>query len=128
MDVDADEDIDGEPMVEGEDIDGEPMISDPDSDIDGSPMPVSSTPPPQPAKEGEEDEEQEQQQPNPSLSRREALAASIAAKLGKVAAAGSTPASASASEPVLEKGETPAAAARRRRPKAEDMFADSDGE
>lgn len=135
MDVDADEDMDGEPIVEDEGIDGEPMISDADSDLDGSPMLDSIPSPPQPIKKEEEKSSpQPQQPPNPSLSRREALAASIAAKLGKVA--GSAPASASAPLPLLSQqqeevkreGETPAAAARRRRPKAEDMFADSDGE
>ena len=121
MDVDADEDIDGEPIVEDEDVDGEPMVEDSDSDIDGEPMLVSDTEPPQPTNE------EQQQHPKPELSRREALAASIAAKLGKVA--GSASASASAPVPLSqEKTETPAAAARRRRPKAEDMFADSDGE
>ncbi len=118
VDMDADEDIDGEPIVEDEDVDGEPMVEDEDEDMDGEPMVGSDDEPPQPAKE-------EQQNPKPELSRREALAASIAAKLGKVAG------SASASAPVPlphETGETPAATARRRRPKAEDMFADSDGE
>ena len=123
MDVDMDEDIDGEPIVEDEDVDGEPMVEDSDSDIDGEPMVVSDNEPSQPTKE------EEQQHPKPELSRREALAASIAAKLGKVAGSRSTSASASAPIPLSqEKIETPAAAARRRRPKAEDMFADSDGE
>ena len=132
MDVDDDEDIDGEPIPEDEDIDGSPMVSDsdPDPEIDGSPMVVSSPEPHQPTKDSSS-----QHPAKPELSRREALAASIAAKLGKVAGSAPAPASASASTssaPIQlsqhEKTETPAAAARRRRPKAEDMFADSDGE
>ena len=112
MDVDdvdgepmAEDDLDGEPMVDDEDVDGEPMA---DSDDDGA-MTVE--------KEDQAGEVQaEEQPPKPGMSRREALAASIAAKLGKAPPSQET-----------EK-ETPAAIARRRRPKAEDMFADSDAE
>ena len=101
----AEDDLDGEPMVDDEDVDGEPMV---DSDDDG-PVTAEGDRKPLRAKEPE-------QPPKPELSRREALAASIAAKLGK----------APPSQGLAR--ETPAAAARRRRPKAEDMFADSDGE
>lgn len=112
MDVDdvdgepmAEDDLDGEPMVDDEDVDGEPMA---DSDEDGA-MTVE--------KEDQPGEVQaEEQPPKPEMSRREALAASIAAKLGKARPSQETT------------KETPAAIARRRRPKAEDMFADSDGE
>ncbi|KAK4697196.1 hypothetical protein P7C71_g863, partial [Lecanoromycetidae sp. Uapishka_2] len=106
MDVDVGVDgLDGEPMPdEDDDIDGEPMD---DEDIDGEPMADS------------EDEEAPPLEAAPrkaELSRREALAASIAAKLGK--------------GPVQQgaaKGTSPAGV-RRERPKASDMFADSDGE
>ncbi|MCJ1450507.1 U2 snRNP-associated SURP domain-containing protein [Mycoblastus sanguinarius] len=113
MDID---DIDGEPMPDddGEDLDGEPMLD--DEDIDGEPMAESGDDePPITTKEGDE----HNQQPKTELSRREALAASIASRLGKAAP---QPPSEASKEPL------PAAARRRQRPKAEDMFADSDGE
>jgi U2-associated protein SR140 len=94
MDVDN---VDGTPMADDEDVDGEPMS---DSSDEAKENPAKN----------------EEQPPKPELSRREALAASIAAKLGKA------PSSQDSAK------ETAAAAARRRRPKAEDMFADSDGE
>ena len=95
--VDDDGDLDGEPMDE-EDLDGEPMV---DSDDDASP-------PNKPA--------ETEQPPDLQRSKREALAASIALKLGKGAAPPGPP-----------KPPSPATA-RRRRPKAEDMFATSDNE
>ncbi|KAF6225807.1 hypothetical protein HO133_009809 [Letharia lupina] len=104
-------DVDGEPMVEDEgDVDGVPM-EDEDEDVDGEPMVDSDDEQPSvPRTEGSED------QPKAELSRREALAASIAARLGKGAG------------PEAPKAASPAAAARTRRPKAADMFADSDSE
>ena len=105
MEVD---DVDGEPMNEDEDIDGEPMLD--DEEVDGEPM-----------IDLEDDTYQPTQVPEaPQQSRREALAASIAAKLGK-----------SSAPPPQSKEEQPKlppspATARRRRPKAEDMFAVSD--
>ena len=104
-----DVDVDGEPMVE-DDVDGVPMGDDDDeNDVDGEPMADSDdelpTAPAAPELE---------QQPRSEISRREALAASIAAKLGKGAG--------------TRKDASPAAAARTRRPKAADMFADSESE
>lgn len=98
MDLDG---VDGEPMNDGEDLDGEPMD---DEDIDGEPMADS------------DDDEAETEPPKPEVSQREALAASIAAKLGKGPA-----------QQGLAKDQSPGGM-RRERPKAADMFADSDGE
>ncbi|CAD6571886.1 MAG: hypothetical protein ASARMPRED_004899 [Alectoria sarmentosa] len=102
-------DVDGEPMVEDDgDLDGVPME---DEDVDGEPMVDSDDEQSRfPTARGAEE------QPKAELSRREALAASIAAKLGK--------------GPGQEgqKAASPAAVARTRRPKAADMFADSDSE
>ncbi len=94
--VDDDEDLDGEPM-DDENVDGEPM---PDSDDNNSIDPPTSSGEP----------------PRTEMSRREALAASIAVKLGKASAS---------HEPSKPPSPT---TARRRRPKAEDMFAVSDDE
>ena len=115
-------DVDGEPMVEDDDgdLDGVPMEDDEDEDVDGEPMvdsddePAAALLPPPRAKEAEE-----QAQPKTEQSRREALAASIALKLGKGPPPGG---------PDVQKDASPAAAARTRRPKAADMFADSDSE
>ena len=98
MNDDDEEDLDGEPMPEDEDNDGEPM---PDSDAEES-LPPPPPPPPATAPT----------QP----SRRETLAASIAAKLEKKAAT---------QQPESTKLQS-SATARKRRPKAEDMFADED--
>ena len=102
-------DVDGEPMVEDDgDLDGVPME---DEDVDGEPMVDSDDEPPgAPGASGAEE------QPKAELSRRQALAASIAAKLGK------------GTGQEARKDASPAAAARTRRPKAADMFADSDSE
>lgn len=109
MDVD---DVDGEPMnYDVDDVDGDPMD---DEDVDGEPMADSGDDQAAngPAEPGEP--------PTAQQSRREALAASIALKLGK----GSAP-----QEPTKPPSPSPSpATARRRRPKAEDMFAVSDEE
>lgn len=101
-------DVDGEPLVDDGDLDGMPME---DEDVDGEPMADSDED--QPSVTGAEDAEK---QPKAELSRREALAASIAAKLGK------------GPGPEAQKAASPATAVRTRRPKAADMFADSDSE
>lgn len=100
--------VDGEPMADDGDSDGVLME---DEDFDGEPMVDSDED--QPSVPGAKDAEE---QPRAELSRREALAASIAAKLGK------------GPRPEAEKAASPATAARTRRPKAADMFADSDSE
>lgn len=106
MDVD---DLDGAPMGDDyEDVGGEPMY---DEDIDGEPMADSDDDVSGASKPAEPEEP-----PTTQQSRREALASSIAMKLGK-----------SAPPPELPKPPSPATA-RRRRPKAEDMFAVSDEE
>lgn len=106
-------DVDGDPMVEDDgdldgDLDGVPMD---DEDVDGEPMLDSDEEQPSvpAAREAEE-------RPKAELSRRDALAASIAAKLGK------------GRGQEAEKVAPPVAVARTRRPKAADMFADSDSE
>ncbi|KAL6718979.1 hypothetical protein ACLMJK_003214 [Lecanora helva] len=111
MDVD---DVDGEPMMDDEeDVDGEPMVD--DEDVDGEPMADSDDDATQTSKIPIQPQDTAQQ------SRREALAASIAAKLGK-SSAPPQQAEQPSKEPVSP------ATARRRRPKAEDMFAVSDDE
>ena len=89
---DDDEDLDGAPM-DDEDIDGEPMI-DSDEDVAAPDHPAEM-----------------EDAPKAEPSRREALAASIAFKMGKGPAPQAPP-----------KPPSPATA-KRRRPKAEDMFA-----
>ena len=119
MDVD---DVDGEPMAEEaeeEDLDGEPMVED-DDDVDGEPMPA-------------DDAEEEEERPSFSTakdpvatpaepSRREALAASIAAKLNKAKNVNPT------AQYQESNTDTGGLMRKRQRPKAEDMFADSEGE
>ena len=109
-------DVDGEPMVEDDgDLDGEPMQEDDDNDdVDGEPMADSDDDDDQPSIPAAREADAE---PKAELSRREALAASIAARLGK----GPGP-------EAHQKAASPAAAARTRRPKAADMFADSESE
>ena len=109
-------DVDGEPMVENGiegDVDGEPM--DEDEDVDGEPMVDSDDDQERSLSKATEAEEQK---PKAEPSRRAALAASIAARLGKGSGQGQQ----------AQKDMSPAAAARTRRPKAADMFADSDSE
>lgn len=113
MDVD---DFDGEPMQDdGEDLDGEPMMD--DEDVDGEPMEdqLDEHPSTEPQVEAKSSAAAEP-------SRREALAASIAAKLNK---APSVPTKLTESD-LMDAG--PGFARKRQRPKAEDMFADSDGD
>ncbi len=108
-------DVDGEPMVEDDrDVDGEPMEEeDDDDDVNGEPM-ADSDDDKQPSVPAAREADA---QPKAELSRREALAASIAARLGK-----------GPGGPEAQKAASPAAAARTRRPKAADMFADSESE
>ncbi|MCJ1386646.1 hypothetical protein MMC17_009772 [Xylographa soralifera] len=96
-------DVDGEPMAE-EDVDGEPM-ADEDEDVDGEPM-----------DEDVADEHAAAQAGLETAAVAFMLGAQEPAKLGAGAAAPG-----SAEKTLLPGG-------RRRRPKAEDMFADSDGE
>ncbi len=104
------DDVDGVPLVDDEeDLDGESMD---DESVDGEPMPDSDDD----DDSGVKPSTQSGQQPRIEMSRREALAASIASKLGKASAS---------HEP--QKPPSPTTA-RRRRPKAEDMFAVSDDE
>ena len=100
-------DVDGEPMDEDDgDLDGMPMQ---DEDVDGEPMADSDDEEPSvPTARASDD------QPEAELSRRQALAASIAAKLGK--------------GPGADSPQAASPAARTRRPKAADMFADSDSD
>ena len=121
--MDVDVDVDGEPMVEDDDgdLDGVPM----DEDVDGEPMVDSDDEPPPnlPQAKAKAREEETDQQNQPEPSRRAALAASIAARLGKGSGSGS-----SGGQEAQKKDASPAAVARTRRPKAADMFADSDSE
>lgn len=104
---DADMDVDGEAMVEEEeDVDGEPMED--DGDVDGEPMEDV---------DGEvmveEDGEDVQAEARGTLGEDNAPSSGFTMGLGKNES-GSSP--------------NPPLGGRRRRPKAEDMFADSDGE
>ena len=109
-----DVDVDGEPMVEDDaDLDGVPMDDDDEDDVDGEPMAESDDEPPTVLAAGAVADELSK---TTELSRREALAASIAAKLGR------------ASGPDAQPVPAAAAAARTRRPRAADMFADSESE
>ena len=132
-------DIDGEPMAEDDgDLDGIPMEDDDEGeeedDVDGEPMVDSDDDinngddqqPTRASRAAEEEAEEEQSKSEPS-SRRQALAASIAARLGKGAAAAAAGREGGAHQ---TDDMSPAAttAPRTRRPKAADMFADSDSE
>lgn len=96
-------DLDGEPMTD-EDLDGEPMD---DEDVDGEPM--------------EEDDEPEMVDPESTSAAGDATVAGRSVETGAEAAGDLTKDSGN-------KPRGPLVGARRRRPKAEDMFADSDGE
>ena len=109
-------DVDGEPIVGDDgDVDGVPM-EDEDEDVDGEPM-EDSDDELQPSVSSSREAADQPQQAKAELSRREALAASIAARLGKGSGGQGS-----------RKDLSPAAAARTRRPRAADMFADSDSE
>lgn len=145
MDVDGepmveDMDVDGEPMEEDtEDVDGEPMAEDME-DVDGEPMVDSDDeqqqqqqqqPPPPPSLSEPSESTQQPQKARAELSRREALAASIAARLGKGSGDGNGDHEGQKKKMMMmmkEDAMSPAAAARTRRPRAADMFADSDSE
>ena len=104
MDVDGepmiDEDVDGEPMAEDEDVDGEPM-----QDMDGEPM----------------EEDGGQARADAPLGPGSESGAFRLGSQDPSKAGADGAASGSADKTLLPGG-------RRRRPKAEDMFADSDGE
>ncbi|KAL8732886.1 MAG: hypothetical protein Q9166_002487 [cf. Caloplaca sp. 2 TL-2023] len=106
--MDVDIDVDGEPMAEDEDIDGEPMVDD-DDDIDGEPMGKSAED--TGLREGSGDISKE------TAIERDHRSAGGKPQVGFQMAADETPAA---------KGQLPRA--RPRRPRAEDMFADSDEE
>ena len=116
MDVDGEameEDLDGNAMMEGEDVDGELMADSDDAVAEEAELEGEG--------DGEgmsaRDEEEDKLASAPVvLDRRAALAASIAAKLGKSA----TP-QASAAPPDADAA--PSVVRKRQRPKAEDMFA-----
>jgi U2-associated protein SR140 len=100
--VDDDDDVDGEPMVEDDDVDGEPMVED-DEDVDGEPMvedPPEAEKEPEREKVEEKKEEQEEEDRKPSLG----FGGMAGFKIGSATTAGGGP--------------------KRKRPKAEDMFAD----
>jgi U2-associated protein SR140 len=97
----VDEDVDGEPMVD-EDVDGEPMVED-DDDVDGVPMVDDDDVDGEPMVEAPEEkvEEEKVEEKKPSLG----FGGMTGFKMG--GAAGAT-----------------AGGPKRKRPKAEDMFAD----
>ena len=147
-------DVDGAPMRgengagydEDGDLDGEPM-SDADEDIDGEPMSPST--PSSPASPMQDSEDivpptteastlppkvltpaEDTKGAGDDGSRRTALAASIAARLGSVASTSAstlttTPPAAAATGSTVASQQS---SRKRQRPKAEDMFADSDEE
>ena len=92
-----------------EDVDGEAMVED-EEDVDGEPMEEDLDGEPM-----EEDEDEEAKGKERGPSEAEGGAPAVGFKMG-----------ASAKEEATAKGDLPPT--RRRRPKAEDMFADSDGE
>ncbi|KAI4145866.1 MAG: hypothetical protein L6R39_003677 [Caloplaca ligustica] len=111
-----DVDIDGEPMDEGEDIDGEPMVDD-DDHADGEPMQEAAD------DVGSNKGRDESETPAQVNTVKDVNTDS------KDSQAGSKPSPvgfqmASKSDSTRAKGQAPVA--RRRRPRAEDMFADSD--
>lgn len=122
-----DTDVDGEPMVEDENLDGEPMDDDDededDDDLDGEPMMME---------EDEDAEDGYDQRGSAGVRRREngdfvdgGISSNGAQFEPTVVGLGF------AKQPVdqlLPKDKDPPPTTRRRRPKAEDMFADSDGE
>lgn len=105
MEDSMDIDLDGEPMPDDEDLDGEPMD---DEDVDGEPM--------------EEDDEQETVDPESTS------VAGDDAVPGRNLDTGAEEAGDFIVNDTGNKPKGPVVGARRRRPKAEDMFADSDGE
>ena len=129
MDLD---DIDGAPMQDGDDddgddFDGEPMMEE-DEDVDGEPMEDDGSGEEQPPNQPQAEEQPHTTTTATQPSRREALAASIAAKLNK-ATSTSSPANGPRKEEKTTDTNAGAGFVRKRqRPKAEDMFADSDGE
>ena len=110
--VDVDVDVDGEPMPDGEDIDGQPM--DDDEDVDGQPMQdmdgeAMKDDRPIPKEVGDSEGKTAREGSFADQRLNEGFS------MGTVSQAGTSSVNASQS-------------GRRRRPKAEDMFADSDGE
>lgn len=103
--MDVDIDVDGEPMADDEYLDGEPMD---DENIDGEPM-------------ADDDEEH---LPKADSLVGEDLAHGIPSPAGVERAVDTSPSRDARSD----KAKEPPVNGRRRRPKAEDMFADSDGE
>lgn len=104
--MDVDDDVDGEPMTDDEDIDGELMVD--DDDVDGEPM-----------EEITEEGTLPEEKGNSALSVDGGYPdASVKPSVGFHMAA--------SKETSAAKGQLPGA--RRRRPRAEDMFADSDEE
>ena len=142
---DEDPDLDGEPMPDADgENDGSPMAEDND-DVEETQNADPSTEPKPPTQEEEEEEEEEEEAAIPSptttktttteSSRRAALAASIAAKLSKANNPTATPFSLTAAAGAQpENGASSGGGGggggglvrKRQRPKAEDMFADSD--
>ena len=126
MDVDAqegiggevmDEELDGEPMAEDEDVDGEPM-----DDVDGEPMEdVDGEPMEDVDAEAMGEDPKSAVQGISELTPGVGREASRSSKEDQTAGIGAAMASGSASS-------SPSHPRRRQRPKAEDMFADSDGE
>lgn len=133
MDIDGeimeeDENMDGEPMLEDdEDVDGEPMVEDDDyadvsRDGDGDPMAEDENQETSLNQEPSKPQPQPQQQP---LSLKDRIAAATAAAHAKAA---SSAESNGGSGSVAGTGTGMGGSSRKRRPKAEDMFADSDEE
>ena len=123
-DDDVEGDLDGEPMLDEEDIDGEPMGDADDDNMAGDEPPVAEPP-----------THEEKPTAKTESSRRQALAASIAAKMnkGKNPTATNIVSVSSAAPPETDintgAGTGTGFVRKRQRPKAEDMFADdSEGE
>ncbi|MCJ1410183.1 hypothetical protein MMC19_004268 [Ptychographa xylographoides] len=112
--VEGSQDLDGEPMDEAEDVDGEPMEEDQDEDMDGEPMDEDM--------DGEATMDDPPHHPQKSTDRSPTPTAPV---IGFQMTA-SDPAPDHLPPSTSPEKNTPGG--RRRRPRAEDMFADSDGE
>lgn len=108
---DEEGDLDGEPMVEDEDLDGEPMIEDDDEDLDGVPMMDEEDVDGMPM-EDEEEQEEDRYSPLPT------------APVSMVTEKKPESQSQTVQPPISPA--PPTTAGRARRPRAVDMFADSD--
>ena len=113
-----DVDIDGAPMADDENLDGEPMD---DGDLDGEPMDDGDL-------DGEPMDEDEEMEGHDKDLEDDALDKDIRDKPALPGSLGPANSTLPNQDFKDDKSNSPQTITRRRRPKAEDMFADSDGE